>query len=54
MDGADCIDSVVLNQIFFKGRRIVAPVEELIAGQLCQGYLSIIELTEYQNQPKQS
>ena len=52
MDGTDSIDSVVLNQVFFKGFWILAPVEELVLDQLCQGYLSLrLELTEYQSQP---
>ena len=52
MDGADGIDSVVLNQVFFKGFWIFAPVEELIPKQIYHGYLSLrLELTEYQSQP---
>jgi hypothetical protein len=52
MDGADGIDSVVLNQVFFKGFWIFAPVEELVPNQLCQGCLSLrLKLTEYQSQP---
>lgn len=41
MDGADSIDSEVVNQILFKGFWITAPVEELIPNQLYQGYLSL-------------
>lgn len=52
MDGADGIDSVVLNQVLFEGFWIFAPVKELIPNQLYQGYLSLrLELTEYQSQP---
>jgi len=55
MDGADGIDSVVLNQVFFKGFWILAPMEALVPIQLYQGYLSLrLELTEYQSQPEQS
>jgi hypothetical protein len=52
MDRADGIDSVVLNQVFFKGFWILAPGEELVPNQLYEGYLSLrLELTEYQSQP---
>lgn len=55
MDGSDSIDSVVLNQVLFKGFWVLAPVEELFPNQLYQGYLSLrLELTEYRSQPKQS
>ena len=56
MNGADGIDSEVVNQVLFKSFRIAAPVEELIIpNQLSQGFLSLrLELTEYQSQPMQS
>jgi hypothetical protein len=55
MDGADGIDSEVVNHILFKSFWIAAPVEKLIPNQLSQGPWSLrLELTEYQSQPAQS
>lgn len=51
MDGADGIDSEVVNQVLFKGSWIAAPVEELIPDQTIPGIFVTLPRTYRVSKP---